>query len=179
MRNPRPAVALWTALVVTAASLLLASPAQAAPRTFIEATHGRCLWDVASSDRIGVRAKPCATKPVSAGRWSVTGKGTFNGHPVWQLKNSKTGKCLTRRTPFGAGSAPFMDPCSNSWGSDQRWEVFYTGSGKKRMLTLKSLGAWQNDRKHVCVRYMTTANRGLNIVMDHCNVKSKLQLWRA
>lgn len=124
------------ALAVVALTVMLTAgaPAQAAAvRQLKTVKDGTCVRPYGNAD---VRAQNCSTKPTKARDWRVIVVGRLNGHPVWQLKNVNTGKCLARSGTTGLG-VPYSQSCS--LGANTYWEVFTITSGSKATaIVLKS-----------------------------------------
>lgn len=161
-------------LAATALTATLAAPAPAqavAYQRLKTIQNGTCLRT--TSNPADLRAQSCSTKPVAARDWKVIVVGRYNGHPVWQIKNRKTGKCLSRAGTTGQGTLR-SQTCTNS--SNTWWEIFTVTRGKTRMLVFKNFGAFALGGRHACLRYQG-AYRAKNVSLATCNVKERLQQW--
>ena len=153
----------------------MASPAEAAGRTLVQATSGWCLRD-SGGGIANVDLKSCTSKPTVNNTWSFVSKGTNNNHPLRTFKNVKTGRCMANVPRVGAGSGPLMRACDARAG--ETWELFYIGSGSSRRMVLKNLGSWTQDRYHLCLRRLPGAGTVNNIYLATCNVKDTYQQFR-
>jgi hypothetical protein len=146
-----------------------ATPAQAATYRQLRATKdGTCVR--AGSD---LRAQSCSTKPTNARDWQVILiSSNFNGHPVWQLRNRSTGKCLSRAGTTGMGTLS-SQTCTVG-NNNTYWEVFYVSS---TTMVLKSYGAYVLGHLHGCLHYQGS-DKARNVDLITCNTGQTLQRWR-
>jgi hypothetical protein len=178
IRSLRTVGSVLAALALTAAGLAVASPAQAASwRAFPSKINGKCMWaDGVANGNSGIVHKSCAISPNTAAKWTYTQVGTLNGHALWTLKNNAYGNCLSTWTTTSTLNARRCD----SADAYQKWEVFYTGSGDNRTITLKSYGGWTVEGKHRCIYYNPDfGSQGLTNVQMSCNVNDKHYQWKA
>jgi hypothetical protein len=163
------------ALAAVAVSVAVtATPAQAATVRQLKTVHnGTCVRP--TSKPADLRAQSCSTKPTKARDWEViVVSSNFNGHPVWQLRNRNTGKCLTRS---GSGlGIPSSQSCG--LGNNTYWEKFTIKSGSTtQAIVLKSFGAFVIAKKHACLRYEGSYHAA-NIELATCDTSKTLQRWR-
>jgi hypothetical protein len=165
------------ALVLTASLVVAPGSAQAASyRTFQTVKDGTCLRPHA--DPRDVRAERCHISPVTRGDWQVISKGAYNGHPLWMLRNRKTGTCLHRGG--NANELGYLGHSKKCTGGDaQRWEVFTVKHGTKSALVLKSFGAFTlANGRHACMVYRGDYYTLSNVTLAGCNTKNIFQRWR-
>ncbi|RSM67439.1 hypothetical protein DMB66_15910 [Actinoplanes sp. ATCC 53533] len=169
-------IARVIALVAVAltATLAAATPAQAATiRQIKTVKDGTCVRP--TTKPTDLRARSCSTKPIKARDWQVIAVGKLNGHPVWQLKNRNTGKCLARSGTTGLG-VPSSQSCG--LGASTYWEVFTIKNGSKTTaIVLKSFSAFAWAGRHACLRYEGKYHAA-NVELATCNVRQTLQRWR-
>lgn len=165
---------LALAAIAVTATLAAAAPAQAATvRQLKTVQDGTCLRP--TSNPADLRAQSCSTKPTNARDWEVIlVSSNYNGHPVWQLRNRNTGKCLTRS---GSGlGIPYSQSCG--LGNNTYWEKFTIKSGTSTVaIVLKSFGAFVFANKHACLRYEGSYHAA-NVELVTCNTGQTLQRWR-
>jgi len=161
------------ALAITA-TLVASVPAQAAAvRQIKTVKDGTCVRPYANP--ADLRAQNCNSKPTRARDWQVIRVGTLNTHPLWQLKNANTGKCLARSGTTGLG-VPYSQSCG--LGASTYWEVFTIKSGSKTTaIVLKSFSAFAWAGRHACLRY-EGKYRAANVELATCDVRQTLQRWR-
>jgi len=109
---------LALAAVAVTAALAVAAPAQAAAvRQLKTVQNGTCVRP--TGNPADLRAQSCSTTPATARDWEVIiVSSSYNGHPVWQLRNRNTGKCLARS---GSGlGIPYSESCG--LGNNTYWE---------------------------------------------------------
>jgi hypothetical protein len=70
-----------------------------------------------------------------------------------------------------------MNSCSST-ALEQKWELFYSGSGSARRMVVKSLGGWLQDGFHVCLRYLNPDAGAGNLMVSTCNLKDTKQQFR-
>ncbi|MEU7906351.1 hypothetical protein [Actinoplanes sp. NPDC049118] len=162
------------AAVALTATLVAATPAQAATvRQIKTVKDGTCVRPYANP--ADLRARSCSTKPTKARNWQVILVGRLNGHPIWQLKNLQTGKCLARSGTTGLG-IPYSQSCS--LGASTYWEVFTVKrGGKTTAIVLKSFSAFAHAGRHACLRYEGKYHPA-NVELATCDIHQTLQRWR-
>lgn len=164
-------------VTLAAAALTLvavaAAPAQAAAYRQLKATKdGTCVRTTASP--ADLRSRSCAVTPTSARDWQVIVIGEYNRHPVWELKNRNTGRCLARAGTTGLGTLT-TQACVDS--NNNYWEIFTVGAGSTKAIVLKSFGAFVFAGSHACLRYQGSYS-AKNVRLAGCNVNDGLQRWR-
>jgi hypothetical protein len=165
---------LALAAVALTTTFAAADPAQAATvRQIKTVKDGTCVRPYAKP--ADLRAQSCSTKPTKARDWQVIAVGKLNGHPLWQLKNRNSGKCLARSGTTGLG-VPSSQSCG--LGASTYWEVFTIKSGSKTTaIVLKSFSAFAWAGRHACLRYEGKYHAA-NVELATCNVGQTLQRWR-
>ena len=148
-----------------------AMPAQAATYRQLRATKdGTCVR--AGSAATDLRARSCGITPTAARDWQVILiSSNFNGHPVWQLRNRSTGRCLSRAGTTGMGTLS-SQTCNDS--SNTYWEVFNVTSTD---MVLKSFGAYVLGHLHGCLHYQGS-DKARNVDLITCNTGQTLQRWQ-
>jgi Ricin-type beta-trefoil lectin domain len=163
---------ILSAAVALTATLTVAAPAQAASyRQLKTVQDGTCLR--AGSTASDLRARSCAIAPTAARDWQVILiDSNFNGHPVWQLKNRSTGRCLSRVGTTGMGTLG-SQTCTDS--SNTYWEIFKVAS---TAIVLKSFGAFALGHQHACLQY-EGGDHVRNVDLVTCNTNRTAQRWRS
>jgi len=167
--------AVWVATAVAGVGgVMLApvSPALAAARTIVQSTSKLCLRE--SNGPASITLRVCSTKPVANSQWIVINRGPYNRHPLWQFQDVATKKCIVAAGITGPGGGALAASCRNN--NDQRWEVFYTGSGSARKMVLKSFGAFTDYRQHLCLQYLAKDALGTpSVYLNGCDIKNTAQ----
>lgn len=159
----RMAVLSAVALAATVATMSVGmSPAQAASQK-IE-TRGGGLIGCLTASTTTVSSANCSSSSTNLQRIS---HGTYNGHPVVQVKFSNHGLCIDSGAQR-SGNAK-VHACNS--GNYQYLEVFNGSiSGRK---VLKSIGAWEHQGVHICLD--NDGDAGVPVFWTTCNTSDSQQ----
>jgi hypothetical protein len=163
--SPRMRMATMSAVAMAAtvgAMVVGMSPASAASQK-IE-TRGGGLIGCLTASTTTVTSANCSNKSTNLVRSS---HGTYNGHPVLQVKFSNHGLCIDS----GAKKSGDVKVHACNTGNYQYLEVFNgTTKGTK---VLKSIGAWEHQRVHICLD--NNGDAGVPLFWKTCSVSDSQQ----